>query len=196
MIAILKEKTGWGVAQLRHISPGIAEHYGIDVSPTSEDWIVHRQKGQGRDVGGRLYSCAFGSHSKLTNPIIHDTLHLCSRWEGLNGFSGDRPQPISAESMIAFAKGPAYQCESELAQSVKELLSLLTAPLGSSNIPIVQYLASIQAALPTVPSSRIAEQPTASESTGTDNPRIQHLATSDIPPATSATGITEPTESS
>ena len=88
--------------------------------------------GHSDDLGGRLYSRTKNSHSKLTNRIIHDTLHLCENWAGLLGFGSDEPQRVSGEDMWAKAHGVAYQEERDLVKVVKELLTVLTAPSRSS----------------------------------------------------------------
>jgi hypothetical protein len=134
LTTILRRETGYGLAQLRHILPGLVEHYQLDaairlgqVSPG------HRQQAHGPDVGGRIYSRTMDTHSKLTNPIIHDALYLCDRWEGLMGFSTDDPTVMSGRDMYIYAQGAAYQQESELAKATRSLLSLFTTSLGGTD---------------------------------------------------------------
>jgi hypothetical protein len=134
LTSILRRETGYGLAQLRHILPGLVEHYQLDaairlgqVSPG------HRQQAHGPDIGGRLYSRTMDTHSKLTNPMIHDTLYLCDRWEGLMGFSTDDPTVMSGRDMYIYARGAAYQQESELAKATRSLLSLFTTSLGRTD---------------------------------------------------------------
>ena len=130
---ILSRLTGWSVAQLRHILPGLMEHYGADERfCSSQGSVIHMGMGHSDDLGGRLYSRTKNSHSKLTNRIIHDTLHLCENWAGLLGFGKDEPQRVSGEDMWAKAHGVAYQEERDLVKVVKELLTVLTAPSRSS----------------------------------------------------------------
>ena len=107
--------------------------YGADECfCSSQGSVIHMGMGHSDDLGGQLYSCTKNLHSKLTNRIIHDTLHLWENWAGLLGFGSDEPQRVSGEDMWMKAHGVAYQEECDLVEAVKELLTVLTVSSRSS----------------------------------------------------------------
>jgi hypothetical protein len=100
-------------------------------------------------MAGTKYSRTLDSHAKLTNTTVHDSMYLCGKWEGLMGFGSDRPKIMSCDDMFTFAQGPAHQWEGELAKSVRELMTMITAPLIVADDcgNVRQKLANIHSAL-------------------------------------------------
>jgi hypothetical protein len=72
----------WGVAALRHLLPAIAEHYGLGISQSDES-VRHHMQGHGGELAGRLYSRLVGSHPKLTNALVRETVAFCDAWHSL-----------------------------------------------------------------------------------------------------------------
>lgn len=148
---ILQRRTGWKLSQLRHILPGIVAHYHLEVFlPRQQDSVGDTQMGHSWDIQKRLYSRTKGCHPHLTNGDVHNTLNFCGKWEGLLGFALDEPISMSGDQMLAFAKGLAYQRESNLANATRELATIVLDAIQGpedSNTNIRERLKSIQAIL-------------------------------------------------
>jgi hypothetical protein len=148
---ILQRRTGWKLSQLRHILPGIVAQYHLEVFlPKQQDSVGDTQMGHSWDIQKRLYSRTKGCHPHLTNGDVHNTLNFCGKWEGLLGFALDEPISMSGDQMLAFAKGLAYQHESNLANATRELATIVLDAIQGpedSNTNIRERLKSIQAIL-------------------------------------------------
>ena len=118
----------YGLADLCHIIPAIAEHYGIMI-PISGDTVGDHQQVHSRRLAGCLYSRTAGVHPKLNSNLVHSTMSFCDHWQRLMGFSCDEPKIMSDNDMHTVSlQFPSDRHDSELARAVKELLSILTGP--------------------------------------------------------------------
>lgn len=81
------------MSSLRHILPGIAEHYRISdvLAPSRTDDVLHAQLGHNPETGDRMYARSHQSHPRLTSSMAHRTMLFCNLWQELFGFHGDFP---------------------------------------------------------------------------------------------------------
>ncbi|KAG2360959.1 hypothetical protein BDR07DRAFT_98877 [Suillus spraguei] len=86
---------------LRHILPGIAEHYRISdaLAAQEADNVMHAQLGHTSETGDRLYARSLDDHPRLTSSVAHRTMAFCDLWQELLGFSGDLPDEHAALSL-------------------------------------------------------------------------------------------------
>jgi len=84
------------ISSLRHILPGIADHYNISNLLTRADNVLHGQMGHTQDTGDRLYARAVQDHPQLTSSMTHKTMSFCDLWQELFGFDGDHPDEEAA----------------------------------------------------------------------------------------------------
>lgn len=98
----LPGKISLNMSSLRHILPGIAEHYQISniLSPRNDD-VLHAQLGHSQETGDRMYARAHQDHPQLTNSMAHRTMSFCDLWQELLGFGGDVPDEKAALSLQA-----------------------------------------------------------------------------------------------
>lgn len=97
----LPGKVSLNMSSLRHILPGIAEHYQIsDALPRTDD-ILHAQLGHSQDTGDRMYGRVFQDHPQLTGPMVRRNLAFCNLWQELLGFNGELPNEKAALSLQA-----------------------------------------------------------------------------------------------
>jgi hypothetical protein len=148
LTTILRRETKFGMAQLRHILPGIQQHYGLHTLVDKSEFLSHRQQGHSNELGPRLYTRTHDSHKQLTNSIVYNTLRICDQWVGLLGFASDPPRPMSGDDMLAFARGSTYEREGQLTTATRELVELLTGSLeGIDGSDTHQRLARLKLAL-------------------------------------------------
>ena len=141
----------WGVAALRHLLPAIAEHYGLGISHSDES-VRHHMQGHTGELAGRLYSRLIGSHPKLTNALVRETVSFCDAWHDLMGFASDKPTAMSASQMFTLTHAsPIQRADSELASTVKELIGLLVdvSPKEVMIPQVIGRLENIQQAIRT-----------------------------------------------
>ncbi|KAG2063224.1 hypothetical protein BDR04DRAFT_1123409 [Suillus decipiens] len=88
------------MSSLRHILPGIAEHYRISdiLSPRTYD-VLHSRLGHSQETGDRMYARAHQDHPQLTNSMAHRTMLFCDLWQELLGFGGEVPNEEAALSL-------------------------------------------------------------------------------------------------
>ncbi|KAG1742046.1 hypothetical protein EDB19DRAFT_1907810 [Suillus lakei] len=90
------------MSSLRHILPGIAEHYRIsDVLTPRTDDVLHSQLGHNQNTGDRMYARAHDDHPQLTSTMAHRTMLFCDLWQELLGFKEDIPDEGAALSLQA-----------------------------------------------------------------------------------------------
>jgi hypothetical protein len=124
----LPGKVSLNMSSLRHILPGIAEHYRIsDVLTLRTDDVLHSQLGHSQNTGDRMYARAHDDHPRLTSTMVHRTMQFCDLWQELLGFKEDIPNEDDALSLQALY---AHQQSSS-----KNTLSLLwtSSPIAASN---------------------------------------------------------------
>ncbi|KAG2082821.1 hypothetical protein BD769DRAFT_1398275, partial [Suillus cothurnatus] len=124
----LPGKVSHNMSSLRHILPGIAEHYRIsDVLTLRTDDVLHSQLGHSQNTGDRMYARAHDDHPRLTSTMVHRTMQFCDLWQELLGFKEDIPNEDDALSLQALY---AHQQSSS-----KNTLSLLwtSSPIAASN---------------------------------------------------------------
>jgi hypothetical protein len=136
-----------GKAALRHILPGIAEHYVIGVRlHTVGNSVLHSQLGHDDTTGYRLYARTNNVHRELTNTFCHDTLDFCNAWSELWGFDSMVPsldRALSRQNTFQ-THGTWSIPESNISDAhvIKlmaeklETLSELVRSLGSSGVPL------------------------------------------------------------
>lgn len=87
----------FGIRSLRHILPGIAEHYNIGrISNTEGNSVAHSQLGHDKNTGLRWYARSTDVHQKLSSEFCHDTIDFCDHWAKLWGFETAVPSFSSA----------------------------------------------------------------------------------------------------
>ncbi|KAF8121675.1 hypothetical protein EV363DRAFT_1184616 [Boletus edulis] len=102
--------------QLRHILPGIADHYNIAASchgPSEMDYVMHSQMGHTTDTGNQLYSRKWDDHPELTSRFSHAAFMFCEEWQRLWGFDDAQPNRAAAlarQAQYAESRGrPPFQ---------------------------------------------------------------------------------------
>jgi len=84
--------------QLRHILPGIADHYNVGHHTVSNGTSIKSvQLGHADDTDDRLYSRTDEGHPKLTSKFTHDSHDYSKSWQQLWGFDADIPQLLLAQ---------------------------------------------------------------------------------------------------
>ena len=81
--------------QLRHILPGIADHYNVGHHTRAVSIgtsIKSVQLGHGDDTDERLYARTDEGHPKLTSKFTHDSHDYSESWQQVWGFDVDVPQ--------------------------------------------------------------------------------------------------------
>ncbi|KAG1741733.1 hypothetical protein EDD22DRAFT_958991 [Suillus occidentalis] len=124
----LPGKVSLNMSSLRHILPGIAEHYRIsDVLTPRTDDVLHSQLGHSQNTGDRMYARAHDDHPRLTSAMVHRTMQFCDLWQELFGFKEDIPDEDNALSLQALY--------AHRQSSSKNTLSLLwtSSPIAASN---------------------------------------------------------------
>lgn len=87
----------FGIRSLRHILPGIAEHYNIGrVSNAEGNSVAHSQLGHDKNTGLRWYARSTDIHQQLSSEFCHDTIDFCNHWAKLWGFETPVPSLSSA----------------------------------------------------------------------------------------------------
>lgn len=86
-----------GMNALRHVLPGIAEHYHISefLDNASSD-ILHAQLGHTAETGNRMYARGHQDHPQMTNPLVHRTMSFSDLWHELLGFKKNPPDEAEA----------------------------------------------------------------------------------------------------
>lgn len=124
----LPGKVSLNMSSLRHILPGIAEHYRIsDVLTPRTDDMLHSQLGHSQNTGDQMYARAHDDHPRLTSAMVHRTMQFCDLWQELFGFKEDIPDEDNALSLQALY--------AHRQSSSKNTLSLLwtSSPIAASN---------------------------------------------------------------
>lgn len=155
---ILKRETlrylgkGFGIADLRHLLPAIAEHYHVGFN-NSHEGPRHSQKGHSAPLSGRLYSRTIGSHPALTSDVVRETLRFSEEWQSLLGFppSTSGPSAMTGREMHTIRKTHTERRDSELATIVSDLMVLITSMQNGTSQSSVSMLSlnNIQQSLDT-----------------------------------------------
>ena len=138
--------------QLRHILPGIADHYNIGINSVSPGRLIqHNQMGHDENTGDRIYARTADGHPRLTDRFCHDTMDFCRGWQRIWGFDTDMPDLTLAQRVYEeFELAPDQPCvEKEHPRSrgsMEEKLDELKNNLLKANTKI-ESLVSIASAL-------------------------------------------------
>jgi hypothetical protein len=138
--------------QLRHILPGIADHYNIGINSVSPGRLIqHNQMGHDENTGDRIYARTADGHPRLTDRFCHDTMDFCRGWQRIWGFDTDMPDLTLAQRVYEeFELAPDQPCvEKEhpcSRGSMAEKLDELKNDLLKANTKI-ESLVSIASAL-------------------------------------------------
>jgi len=132
--------TSLNMNQLRHILPGIADHYAISNLPDAySQSTMHAQLGHTADTGHRLYARKLNEHPQLTAHLAKSMLDFCMSWQKLWGFSGEKPdmatamaiQRIGSTTTINPRLGPS---DSETTALKAQLSSIQASLLSLQNL--------------------------------------------------------------
>ena len=96
----MKQHLGYAInmQQLRHILPGIADHYNVGMNSVSPGRLIqHIQMGHDENTGDRIYARNADGHPQLTGRFCHDTMDYCDRWQHIWGFDTDAPDLLLAQ---------------------------------------------------------------------------------------------------
>ncbi|KAG1886871.1 uncharacterized protein F5891DRAFT_988734 [Suillus fuscotomentosus] len=126
----LPGKVCLNMSSLRHILPGIAEHYHIsDVLTPRTDDVLHSQLGHNQNTGDRMYARTHQDHPQLTSTMAHRTMRFCDLWQELLGFKEDIPNEDAALSLQA---SYAHQ-QSSSKNTLSSLWTRRSSPIAASN---------------------------------------------------------------
>jgi hypothetical protein len=106
------------MSSLRHILPGIAQHYRISdiLSPRVDD-VLHSQLGHNPETGDRMYARAHQDHPRFTSAMAHRHLSFCDLWQELLGFDGEIPDEEAAlQLQKSYAQGHSSTSRKTLSQ--------------------------------------------------------------------------------